>query len=178
MDLTTTYEKTVKVKLQGSRLAKNISIIMAYVLFFSIWVAAAINNAESFVLVLAAGILSSLLLVALTWKYLYEEYEYSFWYGSLTIAKIYAKRKRKAIISADIKDLLIIAPATDENIAKANRFEPEETLLAVSADNAKDIWLTVTGGKEEKRVIIFFEADERALSILKKTNQFAFVKSI
>lgn len=178
MDITTTYEKTVRVKLQGTRLAKNISIIMAYILFFSFWAAAALYNAEKFILILTAGILSSLLIVALSWKYLYEEYEYSFWYGTLTIAKIYAKRKRKSIVSADIKDLLIIAPATEENIAKANRFEPEETLLAISASNAKDVWLTVTGGKDEKRVLIFFEADERALAVLKKSNHFAFVKDI
>ena len=178
MGITTTYEKTVKVKLRGTRLAKNISIIMAYVVFFGFWAAAALYNADRFILILTAGILSSLLIVALTWKYLYEEYEYSFWYGTFTIAKIYAKRKRKSIISADIKDLLIIAPADEENIAKANRFEPEETIVALSSADVKDIWLTVTGGKDEKRVLIFFEADDRALSVLKKSNHFAFVKGI
>ena len=173
-----TYERTVKVKNKGSYLAKKITVIMAYVLFFSVWLAAAMSNAKSFIPILTAGILSTLLVVSFTWKYLFLEYEYSFWYGNMSIAKIYAKRKRKNVLSTEIKDLLIIAPANEENIHKANRFEPEETLMAISSESADDIWLTVTGGKDEKRVLIFFEADERSLDMLKKANHFAFVKKI
>ena len=176
MNNTQTYEKSVKVKSKGSHLAKKITIIMAYILFLSFWIAAAMNNAERFVLILTAGILSTLLIVILTWKYLYVEYEYSFWYGNMSIAKIYAKRKRKSVISTEMKDLLIIAPADDENVQRASRFEPEETIMAVSSEDADGIWLAVTGGKDEKRVLIFFEADERSLDMLKKANLFAFVK--
>ena len=171
-----TYEKIVKVKNRGKHLAKKISVILAYALFFSIWLISAVNTPKKIVPIIVAGILATLLLVILTWKYLQVEYEYSFWYGNMSIAKIYAKRKRKAIIETEIKDLLLIAPATDEYILRAEHFEIEERVIAVSSENADDIWLAVTGGKDERRVLIFFEADERSLAMLRAANSHVFVK--
>ena len=176
MNDSTTYEKIVKVKNKGAHLYKKASLIMAYLLFFAVWLVAALYDAKKLAPVLLTGILCTALLVLLSWKYLSLEYEYSFWYGNLSVAKIYSKRKRKAVLSAEIKDMIMIAPASEENIRRAQGLEPEDTILAVSSDEAENIWLTVTGGKDEKRVILFFEADERSLSILKKSNPFAFVK--
>ncbi len=178
MSNTSTYEKIVKIKSSGSHLAKKISLVMAYILFLSVWVIAAAYNPQNLVLIAAAGLLCTVLLIALTWKYLEVEYEYSFWYGSMSVAKIYAKRKRKTLVSAEMKKLLIIAPATQENIRKAEGFEPEKTVLALSGDDSADVWLTVTGDKNEKRVLIFFEADDRSLAMLKQASPFVFVKKI
>lgn len=149
---------------------------MTYILFFAVWLAAALHDAKMLVPLLLTGILCTALLVLISRKYLSLEYEYSFWYGNLSVAKIYSKRKRKAVLSADIKDLLIIAPVSEDNIRRAQGFEPEKTVLALSSEQAEDIWLTVTGGKDEKRILLFFEADERSLAILKKSNPFVFVK--
>jgi hypothetical protein len=179
MNSTQTYEKIVKVKNTGKHLAKKISLIMSYVLLFSVWLAAALRNIgnKSFVLILLAGALVTFSVIILTWKYTQLEYEYSFWYGHLSIAKIYGKKKRKTIIDTDVKDLLIIAPATDEYIAKAEHFDLRSRVIAVSDENADNIWLTVTGGEDEHRILIFFEADERSLTMLKNTNPISFVRS-
>ena len=139
--------------------------------------AAAMENAESFVLIITGGLLATALLVIPTWKYLFLEYEYSFWYGRFGIAKIYGKKKRKAVIDTEIKDLLIIAPATEEYIARAERFDIDSRVIAVSHESADNIWLTVTGGKDELRILIFFEADERSLAMLKASNPLAFAKN-
>lgn len=178
MNNSQTYEKVVKKAFKGTHLMKTVSAVLAYALFFAIWLIIALNNAEKFVLVIAAGVLCTVFLVILTLKYLQLEYEYSFWYGRMSIAKIYAKRTRKAVIETDIKDLLIIAPATEQNIARAEHFEIEDRVIAVSDETAEDIWLTVTGGKDERRILIFFEADDRSLGILKSTNPHAFSKNI
>jgi hypothetical protein len=152
---------------------------MAYVLFFAFWLASALRNIgnKSFVLILLAGALTTFTLVILTWKYLQLEYEYSFWYGRLSIARIYGKKKRKALIDTDLKDLLIIAPATEEYIARAEHFDIEARIIAVSSESAENIWLAVTGGEDERRVLIFFEADERSLNMLKTANPISFVRS-
>lgn len=176
MNNSNTYEKIVKVKCKGKHMAQRVSAIMGYILFFSLWLAAAMSSPSVFVAIVTAGGLSTLLLILITFKYLLLEYEYSFWYGQLTVSRIYGKKKRKTAVEADIKDLLMIAPATEEYIAKAEHFEPEARIVAVSSEDAENIWLTVTGGEDQRRVLIFFEADERSLGLLKSANPLAFIR--
>ncbi len=189
------YEKIVKVPNKGKQLAKKISLAMSYLLFFSIWLGAAgynaINDINSivkylnegkgtmsftFIFIFAAGILTTLMLFLITWKYVQLEYEYSFSCGTVSFAKIYGKKKRKILVESEMKELLIIAPATEEYINKAEHFEIDERVIAVSTEKADNIWLVVTGGKDEKRILVFFEADERSLAVLKSANPFVFVK--
>ena len=178
MNSSQTYEKVVKVKNSGKHIAKKISYVLMYALYFSVWALVALNNLKSnaFLLILAAGALTTFAIVIVTWKYLQVEYEYSFWYGRMSVAKIYGKKKRKALVDTDIKDLLIIAPATDEYIAKAEHYDIEKRVVAVSSENEEDIWLAVTGGDDERRVLIFFEADERSLTMLKSLNPISFIR--
>ena len=172
-----TYEKIVKVSYRGKHLAKTVSLIMSYALFFSVWLISALNSGNRASLILVAGMLCTLLIVLVTWKYIRLEYEYSFWYGRIEIAKIYGKKKRKQLIETEIKTLLTVAPATNENIAEAERrFEIDDRLVAVSSEQAENIWFALTGGKDEKRILIFFEADERCLSMLKSINPYSFSK--
>ena len=176
MNNSTTYEKIVKVKCHGKQLAKRISAIMGYVLFFSVWLSAALSSPSVFVPIVTAGALCTMMLVFVTFKYLLLEYEYSFWYGQLTVSKIYGKKKRRTAIEAEMKALLMIAPATEEYIAKAEHFEPEKRIIAVSSEDADNIWFMVTGGEDERRVLIFFEADDRSLGLLKSANPIAFIR--
>ena len=178
MNSNQTYEKVVKVKNGGKHLAKKISLAMSYVLYLSVWAVAAIRNAKNnaFLLIITAGVLTTVALAVVTWKYLQLEYEYSFWYGRMSIAKIYGKKKRKALVDIDVKDLLMITPATEEYIAKAEHYDIDKRIRAVSSENADDIWLTVTGGEDEPRVLIFFEADERSLNMLRNANPISFIR--
>ena len=176
MNSTQTYEKIVKKAFKGAHLAKTVSLILSYALFFAVWIVIAFNTPQKFIPTVIAGVLFTSALVLLTLKYIRLEYEYSFWYGRMGISKIYAKKKRKAVIDTEIKDLLIIAPATEENIARAEHFEIDDRLIAVSDPSADNIWLAVTGGKDERRIMIFFEADERSLGMLRSSNPHAFVK--
>ena len=169
------YEKIVKVK-NAKQTAKLISGILLYILFLSIWAFIGILNPENSMLIFAAGILSSLLLILISWKYLFLEYEYSFCQSTLTIAKIYGKRKRKAIIDVNLQKLAFIAAATDDNIQKAEHLNPEQRIISVSSEYAENIWLLVTGEENEPRILIFIEADEHTLSILKSNAPFAFTK--
>lgn len=176
MNSSQTYEKIVKAKQTGKHLAKSISLIMSYALVIFFWITIAVFNAAIIVPIALLGALTSFVLISVTHKYIFLEYEYSFLYGRLGISKIYGKSKRKAMIETEMRDLLIIAPASEENIAKAERFEIEDRVIAVSSEAAENIWLTVTGGKDERRILIFFEADERSLSLLRTANPHVFSK--
>lgn len=178
MNSTQTYEKIVKADNTGKRLALKISVILSYIALAVIFLLFALNNPSFLVVILAMGALVVFGVIKFTWKYLQLEYEYSFSYGTLSVSKIYGKRTRRQVAEGEIKSLLMVAPATEENIEKAERLEAEERVLAVSSERAENIWLALTGDKDEKRVLIFFEADERSLGILKSVNPYAFSKRI
>ena len=177
MASTQLYEKIVKVK-NAKQKAILISAILAYVLYFSIWIFIGILNPEKSILIFLFGALSCALIIIITWKYLFVEYEYCFCQGQLTVSKIYGKRKRKLLAETNMQKLLYIAPATDETINQAERYEPEKRLISVSSEYADNIWLLVTGEEDETRLMIFIEADERALSILKSSAPHIFPKKI
>ena len=178
------YEKVVKEKNTVRNVFKKITVIMCYALIFFIFLFTAINCLLSevqatknyFLLVIALGILIEVITIGITWKYLQKEYEYSFEYGRMSIAKIYGKRKRKLAFETDMSTMLIIAPATDEYIAKAEHFDIDKKVIAVSDLKSDDIWLVVSGGDDERRVLAFFEADDRALSILRAANPLSFIR--
>ena len=104
------------------------------------------------------------------------EYEYALWYGSFEVAKIYAKKKRKTLVSADVKELLLVAPANEEYLNRAEHFELDKKVFAASSKNAQDLWLLVAGGKDTPHVMVVFEADERLLTMLRQSNPMVFVK--
>ena len=177
MASTQLYEKIVKVK-NAKQKAILISAILAYVLYLSVWIFVGILNPEKSILIFLFGGLSCALIVGITWKYLFVEYEYCFCQGQLTISKIYGKKSRKHLADTNMQKLLFIAPATDETIKQSERYEPEKRLIAVSSEYADNIWLLVTGEEDETRLLIFIEADERALSILKSSAPHIFPKKI
>ena len=172
------YEKIVKVSNVGKRFALKISVIFSYIALGIIILLATLNNVNNALPIFITGALVLFGVVKLTWKYLYLEYEYSFSCGTLCVSKIYGKRTRKQIIEADIKSLIMIAPATQENIEKAEHLDAEERVMAVSDENAENIWIALSGDINEKRTLVFFEADERSLGILKLGNPYAFSKKI
>ena len=170
------YEKVVKEKNNAMTVAKKISAIMIYALILVIFAVIAINNWKVFPFIAALGIIVDLAVVLISWKYLDKEYEYSFEYGRMSISKIYGKKKRKLIFEAEIDTMVMIAPATDEYIAKAEHFGPEKKVIAVGDENSDDIWLVVSGGVDAKCVLAFFEADEKILSILRSENPIVFIR--
>ena len=177
MASTQLYEKIIKVKNAKQR-AKLISAILSYVLYLVIWISVGLLTPEKMVLIFIGGILSDALIILVTWKYLFLEFEYSFCMNILSIAKIYGKKKRSAVIEVDLKKLVLMAPATDESIECAERLEASSRIIAVSSEYAENIWLLVTGEENEPREMIFIEADERALGILKSNAPAIFPKKI
>ena len=160
------YEKIVKQKNRKQPL-KIIFAIMLYVIFFITWLLFGLLNLNFATFIWVLGALFTLIVVLLTWKYLFVEFEYNFCMSTLTVAKIYGKRKRKTLIEFDISKCLIISPATQENIDKAEKFKPEKRIIAVSNEAAPDIWLLVSNDDEENQYMVFIESDARIATIFR-----------
>ena len=160
------YEKIVKVKTK-KQTVKLVTAILLYIIYITIWAFIGIFNPNKILLILALGALSLLAIILISWKYLFLEYEYNFCMSILTVAKIYGKRKRKVLIEIDVSKCLIIAPATEDTIKKAEKFEPKKRFIAVSNESAEDIWILLSNDDNDWKNIIFIESDSRIYSIFK-----------
>ena len=178
MNSNQTYEKVVK-KVEESKQRTNKALaIIGYSLFFAIWIVIGILNLDILVPLVATGLLCTVALILLSWKYLDVEYEYALWYGSFEVAKIYSKKSRKNLLSAETKELLLVAPATEEYINKAEHFGIDRRIIATPSAEGENVWIWVTGGKDEPRVLVYFEGDERLLGMLRSASPSVFVRKI
>lgn len=171
------YEKIIKVR-NARQKVKLISSVVLYVLYLFVWAIIGMLNPPQALLIFAFGILSCLLIFLISWKYLFLEYEYAFCMTSLTVSKIYGKRKRKPLAEIDLSKCLIISPATEESIKKADSFEPDKRIIAVSSKYADDIWLLLSDDNAQRQYLIFLESDARIYSILKTVAPHIITKKI
>ncbi len=116
-------------------------------------------------------------LVFLTWRFLQVEYEYSFFQGTLTVAKILGGRTRRKVAEITIRDLAAVFPYVDENVARAESFGAERTIVAASSTDAPGVYIALWQDTEtKKRTMLFFEPTEKALKILRYYNISAMAK--
>ncbi|MBQ9085739.1 MAG: hypothetical protein IJY47_00970 [Clostridia bacterium] len=163
------YEAIVPKKGKDALLRKG-AWILGYIFWFSLFfVWSTLRDLDLPILIL--GILSTVAVILLTWKYAQIEYEYTLAGGSFFLAKIYGKRKRKTVLEANIKHARLIAPYTQDYVNQAESLSPKEILWAVSSPSAKNIWMLLWDDEEQdKRILLMFEAEERSLRILRQEN--------
>ena len=170
MNDTQFYEKVVKKKRSPSRVLAKILAVVGYIGFDLLWLLVILRTELNLGLI-ALAIISTVFLIIFTWRFFRLEYEYSFVSGELTVAKIYANRIRRTVFSADLKDARLIAPATDENIARICRYDLEKSIHAISSPDFESIWLCLFEMKEsQKYICVYLDADERALRIFRHYN--------
>lgn len=170
-----TYEKIIRQKATGRELIPRLVLFLCYIAWIGICILVLTRikfSAALVVLMLALTVL----LVVVTWKYVQVEYEYAIYSGSFFLAKIYGKKKRKELFEIDIKHATLIAPRTEEFLEKANAMNPQEIVWAVSSPKSDALWMIVYPINERENALLFFEADERAIALLRKENPRATVR--
>ena len=169
------YEKLLPQSFTGRFLGSRILLILAYLVWLSIWFVILIRTAFSPALLVLALALT-VILVIVSWKYVQLEYEYAIYSGSFFVAKIYGKTKRKEILELDLKQALLIAPHNEEYLAQADRMNLNGVVWATSSPKAENVWMIVYPHGEKSISVLFFEADEDILKILRRENPRATVK--
>ena len=171
-----TYERFIQQKNTGKIIGKKIAMILLYLCWIGIflWIMGfwGIHPAILLLIPISTGAL-----ILLTWKYVQVEFEYVIVGGSFQVTKIYGKRKRKLLLEIELKDALLIAPYTEGSMERAERLSPEETVMAISSADSDTIWLLVYEEDEkETRVLLFFEADDTTIRLLRRNNPHATVR--
>ena len=161
------YERLLKQKTNKNTVCLRTGLIFAYLLWAGIFITLMLKYIGLNAPMIAFIPISTAIIVLLSWKYTYVEFEYSFAGGTFYLSKIYGKKTRKQILEADIASALLIAPCDDKYIAEAERLSPDRTVHAESSDRASDLWMLIYDEDKDCRVLVFFEADERSLKYLR-----------
>ena len=94
------------------------------------------------------------------------EYEYILAGNSISMDKIYNKRRRKRIINCDLTDFDIVAPVASKHFDDYKN-NAARTIKAVSGDAPESEYFGLLE-YDRKRTILIFEVDERTIAHLKK----------
>ena len=169
-----TFEFVVAEKAEGSRKAKKalgraglLTIVIGFVI-----VCFAINAP-----MLAILPLSLLGIVLYFWKIFNVELEYSMTSGIMTFSRIYGGIRRRKVLDLTIKEMHEIAPVTAETAAHLQASDVEKSYLFASSSTAIDMYYA-TFELDGKRCVVYFEATEKALKILRYYNPATVVTAV
>lgn len=169
------YEYVVAEKKTRAVILKRIALIISYIF----WVILLIVVGMTIRLVaplLAFIPLSLWVLVFLTWRLTQVEYELSFFSGKLTVCKILGGRSRKMLCEVMIRQMDQILPCEEEHTARIEAYGADRTLFAASHTDASDLYAALWKDEDGKKNALYFEANEKALKILRFYNASALTR--
>lgn len=111
---------------------------------------------------------------ALVWylrRFVSVEYEYSISQGEMTMDAIYGAKQRKELFCFRIRDMELIAPVTEATRAKWSGRPFSKKIFAAAAPDAPDTYFAICRGEGGGKTLIFFEATEKALRVMKIYNK-------
>ena len=168
------YERVVSIRSHKKSNTRKVIISALSGVALAVWIILAI--------VMGAGVVACILVSVLIAAVPFvisglsaTELEYSISSDSVTLAMIYGGRRRKEIFWAEANDILLIAPATDDNLKAAESYEPKETFEA-SSDGDEELkkWLIVFKDEKDNNYLFTFEAEDGVQKLLKLLKPSAF----
>ena len=175
MDPSSTYEYVATPRKQPIYKLRRVMMILAYVAYV---VALLIVGMTTKLLVpmLALVPLSLWIIIFFTWRYVSVEYEYSLSGGVMSLSYIYGGRSRKHVADIRIKSMSAVAPFDGEYIKKAEQYAPEYSLDFTSDLQKPEVYYALYETEDERRGILYFEATEQTLRILRYYNSAVVVR--
>ena len=110
------------------------------------------------------------MLVFFTWKYTKVAYEYSFWGGELKVNRMLGEKTRRTLVTVKIRDLKAVYPCKDSDRKEIKDFAPEKEIFAASSDDADRLVAALWTDENNKKIALYFEADEKAMRIIRYYN--------
>lgn len=98
--------------------------------------------------------------------------------GTLTLSKIMGKRKKKDYIAVKVSELEVIKPYRDEYRQEADTYNADVRIECVASMKGADVYFAYYTNEEGKNVLMFFEATEKALRVMKFLNSKTVVAEV
>ena len=181
-EITNHAELTVEKKLEGKYLLNRILMIAAYIavpilmfFLFALLEDYAGLTGGGYIAVFFIPIWAFLcpkLVVPLTFPYVDIEEKMDVSGGNLTLTRIYGKRKSVNYIKVKVADLDAIVPYREEEYKKQIKEfgTPDRVIECVSSMDHPDVYCAYYTDEKGKKIVMYFEAVEKALKVFKFLN--------
>ena len=166
-----TLEYIIKQKNEGRVLIKKISASLCYVLLFAVlaWVIGAFSAPLLQIPFLLVDFIFCAMTAYVTWRFLCVEYELVFSGGELSTTVIYGKSIRRRGMSVAINALIEVGIYDDGAYGRLSGMSLQKNYIYVSSMSAETIYYAIFDDDKE-RCVAYFEADERAIRLIKQSN--------
>ena len=164
------YEYVVTPKMTPALRMKKMLFIALYILWGGGLLIVGSTVGKLFLPLLAFIPVTLWMLVFFTWKYTNVAYEYSFWGGELKVNRMFGEKSRRPLVTVKIRELKAVYPCKDSYRAEIKNFAPEREIFAASSDDADRLVVALWTDENNKKVALYFEADEKAYRILRYYN--------
>ena len=115
--------------------------------------------------------MATVILVFFTWRYVSVEYEYVLDSGALTFTYIYGNRSKKVAFTVPLKEIVCIAPVSDDEAWKqAQSYAPARTYDGIGDLNHPQCYFLLFENKKKERSIFYFEATPKVLNLMRFYN--------
>jgi len=169
------YEYIIKRKTEGKVLLKKIGVGLLY-LAFALVLLILINYLspkELYIPLILISLALTALLIFATWRFTCVEYEVVLGGGDLMITVIYGKGFTKKLLNVPINSILELGEYDDAAYEAVSKLSLQKNYICMSSLSAPDIYYAVFD-EDKDRCILYFDAPERAVEILKRQNSAAF----
>lgn len=162
----------VKKKSEGKYKIMRLLMLLAYAAF-------AIAYCAFFLSVIKAPMLIALLPVFVwiisffTWRFVSIEYEYIILDGEMRMYEVYGAKNMRELCRVRVSAMSRIAP----NGKETEQYKPEECIYGVSSMSNPDVYFGAFKDENGSDRVLFFEATEKTLKVIKYYNSEALVMS-
>ena len=169
------YEYIVKQKTEGKALFKKIALFLSYFAFAALLILFTFGFAPEELYMPIFMIIAALtaLLAFITWRFVCVEYEIVISGGDVKITTIYGKGFSKALLCRPVASFSEIGEYDDKAFEEISKISLQRNYLCISSLSAPCVYYALfEDGKDQ--CILYFDAPERAIELLKKNNSAAF----
>lgn len=169
------YEYLIKQKAEGKALAKRCLAIIGYVALALLLILFTIGFApvQLYVPIVMLALAFTALIVFVTWRFVCIEYEVVIGGGDIIITTIYGKGFSKRLLNLPISTFSEIGVYDDRAYGEISKLSLQRDYVCISSLSAPSVYYALFED-EKDQCILYFDAPERAVELLKKNNSAAF----
>lgn len=168
-------EYIIKPKNEGKFLVKKITVAISYFLLLAILILLVITLTPLYVMIplVLIAIAFVALVAAVSWRFVCPEYEMRIGNGDLIVTVIYGKSIRKTMINIPINSIGEIGEYDDAAYAEICKISLQKNYLCLSSLSAPNVYYALFD-EEKDHCILYFDATDEAIKLLKTSNSGAF----
>ncbi len=111
------------------------------------------------------------LLFFITWRLTQVVYEFSFFDGTVTVARILGGKSRRVLCKLSMRNMETVLPCdADDCDRRIESFAAGRTVFAGSYENSPTLFVALCRDEDNCRVALYFEPTARALRIIRSVN--------